>query len=844
MSKKSNGKLTYISLFSSAGVGCYGFKLNDFECIATNELIERRLNVQQYNNKCKYESGYLCGDITDDAIKARLFAEVAMWKKEEDINDVTTIIATPPCQGMSVANHKKAQNEIIRNSLVIESIKIISKVAPQFFIFENVPQFMKTICTDIDGTEKTIADAINTQLGSSYSIYSQVINFKNYGACSSRSRTLVIGVRNDLADFISPLELFPDYQDEQTLREVIGDMRPLTRLGEIDSTDIYHSFRVYPANMREWISCLKEGESAFDNADINRVPHKIVDGEIVVNKRKNADKYTRQYWDKVGPCIHTRNDQLASQNTIHPSDDRVFSIRELMKMMTIPNNFKWTDIPFDSLNAMSDRDKKTFLKKEEIKIRQCLGEAVPTAIMQGIASKMRFFLTQSHLKTQEVKQLIEKNHLFDYDNLLHFIKNNLANYGLSTLSKIAEYANAMRENYSAFFTDKTILTEITKNLPTIEKETVHILEPSVGTGNFIPFVLKKYCYVKKLVIDVVDIDSNVLTVLKTLLSSVKLPKNLSINYINDDFLLHEFDKHYDLVIGNPPFGKYNGDKNTLHRYLNDCYNNDTTNTASFFIEKAMKISNCVSLVMPKFLLNTPEFAKTREIIERKNVKSIIDFGENGFKGVLVETVNIIIDTIASSSTTVVQSITEKQVVVQKQSYIFDHKYPYWIIYRNNFFDTVAAKLQFNVFNVFRDRQITNKVLSQDSKQIKVVKSRNINDSGTEISSICGYDSYISLSDAQKFSVFKYYKRNDVYLTPNMTYKPRVIKKPSDTLVNGSVAILTLKSGKEISEAQREYFSTNEYRAFYKIARNYQTRSLNVDSCSVFFFGLLQQEESK
>jgi DNA (cytosine-5)-methyltransferase 1 len=78
----------------------------------------------------------------------------------------------------------------------------------------------------------------------------------------------------------------------------------------------------------------------------------------------------------------------------------------------------------------------------------------------------------------------------------------------------------------------------------------------------------------------------------------------------------------------------------------------------------------------------------------------------------------------------------------------------------------------------------------------------------------------------------------------MTYKPRVIKKPSDTLVNGSVAILTLKSGKEISEAQREYFSTNEYRAFYKIARNYQTRSLNVDSCSVFFFGLLQQEESK
>ena len=52
-----NNNPTYISLFSSAGVGCYGFKLEDFECVATCELIERRLNIQKLNNKCKYESG-------------------------------------------------------------------------------------------------------------------------------------------------------------------------------------------------------------------------------------------------------------------------------------------------------------------------------------------------------------------------------------------------------------------------------------------------------------------------------------------------------------------------------------------------------------------------------------------------------------------------------------------------------------------------------------------------------------------------------------------------------------------------------------------------------------------
>ena len=51
-----NNKLTYITLFSSAGVGCYGFKEAGYECIATNELIEKRLNIQKNNKKCKYKT--------------------------------------------------------------------------------------------------------------------------------------------------------------------------------------------------------------------------------------------------------------------------------------------------------------------------------------------------------------------------------------------------------------------------------------------------------------------------------------------------------------------------------------------------------------------------------------------------------------------------------------------------------------------------------------------------------------------------------------------------------------------------------------------------------------------
>ena len=231
--------LTYISLFSCAGVGCFGFKKAGFECIATNELIERRLNVQKYNNKCRFESGYICDDITTDETKNKIFKEIDRWK-ELGNDRVDVLIATPPCQGMSVANHKKAENEIVRNSLVVESVHLIQKVAPRFFIFENVAAFMKTGCTAPDGTVKAIGDVVYEELSDKYIIVSRILNFKNYGSNSSRTRTVVIGVSKDIAEYVAPIELYPTYVEERTLRDVIGDM-PKLEWGEICPTDFYHS---------------------------------------------------------------------------------------------------------------------------------------------------------------------------------------------------------------------------------------------------------------------------------------------------------------------------------------------------------------------------------------------------------------------------------------------------------------------------------------------------------------------------------------------------------------------------------------------------------------------------
>lgn len=444
--------------------------------------------------------------------------------------------------------------------------------------------------------------------------------------------------------------------------------------------------------------------------------------------------------------------------------------------------------------------------------------------------------SKSKLNANAISKIIKENSLNTIEKIKNFLDKNHSEYSFFDLSKIAENANALRSKNSAYYTDEELLQLIFEDLPLFTKETINILEPSVGVGNFIPFICKKYEN-KEVHLDVVDIDSGSLKICKKLISLFKIPSNIHIKYINSDFCLLDIKKHYDLAIGNPPFAKVK--KNYVSLLKNDDYQNfDSTNLASYFYEKCCKYSSYVCLVLPKNILNTPEFSKTRSYLSDKNVQTIFDFGEKGFKGVLVETIYMKTNLLGKPDLTKVFSYPKKLEIKQKQSYIFDDNLPYWIIYRNNFFDQVFEKLKFGVFDVFRDRQITNSILKKDGS-IRVIKSRNIKEDGSIIN-IKGYDSYVEKEDINKLNIYNFINRDDVYLTPNMTYYPRVIKKEKGYVVNGSVAILIGKTNVVLSKKQMNYFASSEYRHFYQIARNYQTRSLNIDSTSVYFFGIIEE----
>lgn len=476
---------TYISLFSCAGVGCYGFKMNGFECVATNELLEPRIAVQRVNNKCRYESGYVCGDATAPETHQRIFQEIDMWRREENLQQVDVVFATPPCQGMSTANYKKNDHEQIRNSLVVEAIKIIRDIHPKIFVFENVRAFMKSVCTDVTGEDMLIKDSIFRNLSEQYNIYWKVINFKDYGVPSSRPRTIVIGTSKDLRH-ITPLDLFPTRQREIPLRESIGHYASLDYATK-DANDPLHFARPFPEYMLEWIRDLKEGETAFDNPD-DKKPYQLdKNGNRVINKGAYmGNKYRRLFWDKPGACIATRSDVMSSQDTIHPCDNRVLSIRELMTLMTIPNTFHWTEHDDELTVDNSDQ----YLKENEGNIRRCIGEAVPTHIGYTIANKINTMLAYEESFQDGEMIPIANNAYCESHGYRGFamepqdVFNNIC-----SLSPDAEDLTVEVESVSSFVTFVPMFVSYFSQANSIS---IDVIERGKGDGKLIKSLIKKF----------------------------------------------------------------------------------------------------------------------------------------------------------------------------------------------------------------------------------------------------------------------------------------------------------------------------------------------------------------
>jgi DNA (cytosine-5)-methyltransferase 1 len=367
-----------VSLFANIGVAEAYFGEIGVEVCVANELIKRRAKLY---SEIYPETDVIEGDFNDSTI----YNEILLKAKQ---NKIDFIMATPPCQGMSTAGRQNKNDK--RNDLIIPTIKFIKEVNPKYVVIENVPQFIKTK-VHYKNQEINILDLINKELGSGYKINASVIDTKDYNIAQSRKRAIITMTRNN----ITKTWLVPKKHKRQiTLKDVIGDnpiidpfIKDVTEAELLQIFPNYYKRRKKALKISKWnlppthvkrqviaMMHTPTGKSAFENS---KYKPKKENGEIIKGFKNT---YKRQNWDTPAYAITMDNRKISSQDNVHPgrkindnsngqtlySDPRTLTLYELMKVMSLPNNWP---IPKDTSEAF---------------IRRVIGEGVPPLFIKQL----------------------------------------------------------------------------------------------------------------------------------------------------------------------------------------------------------------------------------------------------------------------------------------------------------------------------------------------------------------------------------------------------------------------------------------------------------------------------
>jgi len=122
--------------------------------------------------------------------------------KRRGIKEIDLVCGGPPCQGFSGIGHRRTfrldKKDIPSNHLFLEMVRVIKKVKPKIFLFENVRGLLNSRWSP--GGEKgeiwkAVLSAFQNIPG--YVVRWELVQAKNYGVPQNRPRVLMVGIRKD-----------------------------------------------------------------------------------------------------------------------------------------------------------------------------------------------------------------------------------------------------------------------------------------------------------------------------------------------------------------------------------------------------------------------------------------------------------------------------------------------------------------------------------------------------------------------------------------------------------------------------------------------------------------------
>ncbi len=328
--------ITVISLFSGGGGLDLGFVNAGYKILWAIDNDPNAVATYKKN----IGGHIICADITKQDVNLIPCADV--------------VIGGPPCQSFSLAGLRRTEDA--RGQLVWQYMRIIEKIKPKAFIFENVTGLLSA---KNSRGEKIISLLKEEFKRIGYSVELQVMNAADFGVPQRRKRVIIVGLRGG-ESFVFPK---PTHGSKETnllpyvsVKDALDDL-PSPSNKDADVLVYTKSAKTeYQKRMRKNKSKYVSGHfistlSALDKYIISHVKPggnymdipKDVDSKRIRRLQKEGGHTT--CYGRLNPKdpSYTINTYFNRPNVgcnIHYSDNRLITVREALRLQSFPDSFE------------------------------------------------------------------------------------------------------------------------------------------------------------------------------------------------------------------------------------------------------------------------------------------------------------------------------------------------------------------------------------------------------------------------------------------------------------------------------------------------------------------------
>lgn len=303
--------MNVIDLFCGAGGLSEGFRQGGFNISIGIDFNKHAINTHHHNFP---ESVSILGDITQlDPMQVLLDNNLSK-------DEITGIIGGFPCQGFSIAGRRWIEDP--RNQLFKECVRFLNRIKPKFFVFENVQGL---VSMDNGRIKDEIIELLSAE---GYKVDAKILTATDYGVPQLRKRVFFIGFREDIG--LTPTYPKPNNLIAKTVGEAIMDLPKLgikegSELTVLDGRTIHNhvSVGVTPVTLERFAHIPEGGNSSHIPTHLQR--------------NKPYQSAFRRLSRDLPSC--TINTHFRDEYLIHPTQDRVITVREAARLQSFPDDF-------------------------------------------------------------------------------------------------------------------------------------------------------------------------------------------------------------------------------------------------------------------------------------------------------------------------------------------------------------------------------------------------------------------------------------------------------------------------------------------------------------------------